>query len=327
MKDTRSELISVIIPVYNVEKYLDRCIKSVINQTYETIEIILIDDGSTDKSLEICYKYLNKDNRIKVFHKENGGLSSARNYGIDVATGKYLTFIDSDDDIEKDYVEYLYNLMKKYNTKMSICSYSIIKNKITNFGINLEEKLLSTEECLDNLLCEKGFTVSACAKMYHKNLFKNIRYPLNKLCEDNGTTYKLIMECNNIAYGNESKYNYYIHNNSITTSEFNLRKLDLIELVDIMCDDIIKKFPNLINSVEKRRTSSRFSILRQILESKNSKKYINIQKDIIKYLKNKNKTIIINPKSDIRDKLAIILLMINKNLFKLGWKIYLKFIK
>lgn len=327
MKDTHNELISIIIPVYNVEKYLDRCIKSVINQTYKNIEIILIDDGSTDKSLDICYNYLEQDNRIKVFHKENGGLSSARNYGIDVATGKYLTFIDSDDEIEKDYIEYLYNLIKKYDTKMSICSYSVIKNNITDFGLNLCEKLLTTEECLDNLLCEKGFTVSACAKMYEKDLFKNIRYPLNKLCEDNGTTYKLIMECNNIAYGNESKYNYYIHDNSITTSEFNLRKLDLIELVDTMCDDIIKRFPDLINSVEKRRNSARFSILRQMLESKNSNNYINIQKDIIKYLKSKKKKIITNPKSDKKDKLAIVLLMINKNLFKLGWKIYLKFIK
>ena len=327
MKDTHNELISIIIPVYNVEKYLDRCIKSVINQTYKNIEIILIDDGSTDKSLDICYNYLEQDNRIKVFHKENGGLSSARNYGINSSNGKYLTFIDSDDDIEKDYIEYLYNLIKKYGTKMSICSYSVIKNNITNFGLNLDEKLLSTEECLDNLLCENGFTVSACAKMYDKNLFKNIKYPLNKLCEDNGTTYKLIMQCKNIAYGNESKYNYYINDNSITTSNFNLRKMDLIELVDVMCDDIMKEYPNLIYSVEKKKINSRFSILRQILESQNNNEYNYIQKEIIKFLKNKKKEIFENPKCDKKDKVAIILLLINKNLFKLGWKIYLKFIK
>lgn len=318
------ELISVIIPVYNVQKYLEKCLNSVLNQTYKNLEILLIDDGSTDNSGKICEEYKLKDSRIKVLHKTNGGLSSARNYGIEASKGIYITFIDSDDDIEEDYIEYLYKLLKKYHTKMSICSYNVIKNNKTNLGINLEEKLLSTEECLDNLLCEKGFTVSACAKMYEKNLFNNITFPLNKLCEDNGTTYKLIMKCPNIAYGNQAKYNYYIHNNSITTSSFNIKKLDLIELVDIMGEDIIKEYPNLINSVEKKKSSARFSILRQILESKNRKEYNYIEKEIIKYLKNKKKKILNNPKSTKKDKIAIILLLINKNIFKIGWKIYLK---
>lgn len=318
------ELISVIIPVYNVQKYLEKCLNSVLNQTYKNLEILLIDDGSTDNSSKICEEYKLKDSRIKVFHKENGGLSSARNYGIKEAKGIYITFIDSDDDIEEDYIEYLYKLLKKYNTKMSICSYNVIKNNKTNLGINLEEKLLSTEECLDNLLCEKGFTVSACAKMYEKKLFDDITFPLNKLCEDNGTTYKLIMKCSNIAYGNQAKYNYYIHNNSITTSSFNIKKLDLIELVDTMGEDIIKKYPNLINSVEKKKCNARFSILRQILENKNNKEYDYIRKDIIKYLKNKKKKILSNPKSTKKDKIAIILLLINENIFRIGWKVYLK---
>lgn len=318
------DLVSVIIPVYNVEDYLDNCINSVINQSYKNLEIILVDDGSTDSCSKKCDNWRKKDKRIKVIHKENGGLSSARNVGIDLSTGSYITFIDSDDDIEYDYIEYLYSLIKKYNAKMSICSYSVIKNKVTNWGINLEEKNLSTVECLDNLLCEKGFSVSACAKMYEKTLFDDIIFPDGKVCEDNGTTYKLIMKCANIAYGNKSKYNYYIHDNSITTSSFNEKKLDLIELVDAMCEEIMKVYPELINSVEKKKCSARFSILRQILESKNSNEYNHIQKDVIKYLKKNKKNIFYNPKSSKRDKIAIILLLINKNLFNYCWKIYSK---
>lgn len=326
MKDIHSELISVIVPVYNVEQYLKKCIDSIIAQTYENIEIILIDDGSTDNSGTICDDYKIKNPKIRVFHKINGGLSSARNLGIEKSKGKYLTFVDSDDTIEKDYIEYLYNLIKKYNTEMSICSYNVIKNKKIDFGKNLEEELLSTEKCLYRLLCEKGFTISACAKMYNKTLFDNIRFPLNKLCEDNGTTYKLIMKCPTIAYGNIAKYNYLIRKDSITTSSFNIKKMDLIELVDMMCDDIYNKYPSLEDVILKKRNNARFSILRQLLEEDNTR-YLNIQNEIINYLKNNYHQIIKNKESDFKDKIGIVLLKIDKKMFRFGWKIYMKFFK
>ena len=117
----KQDLISVIVPVYNVENYLKRCLDSIINQTYQNIEIILIDDGSTDNSGNLCEDYKKIDNRIKVVHKTNGGLSDARNTGIKKAKGKYITFVDSDDYVEYDYVEYLYNLIKKYDTNISFC--------------------------------------------------------------------------------------------------------------------------------------------------------------------------------------------------------------
>lgn len=322
-----NELISVIVPVYNVEKYLKQCVNSIIKQTYTNIEIILIDDGSTDNSAHICDEFAQIDPRIKVFHKANGGLSSARNEGIKKSKGKYLTFIDSDDDISEDYVSYLYGLIKKYKVKLSICPYSVVnikknKTKIFNLGENYKEEKLNTEECLKRLLCEKGFSVSACAKLYEKSLFKNVEFPIGKLCEDNGTTYKLIMKCNNIIYGNKSKYNYYKRDNSIMNSKFNIKKLDLIELTDQMCTDIISAYPNIKTAAEKKRNHARLSVLRQMINSEENQKIIKIRKEIINYLLNNKKQILQNKYSEKREKIAIITLSINYKLFKYIWKFY-----
>lgn len=320
-------LISIIVPVYNVEKYLNKCIDSIINQSYKNIEIILVNDGSKDNSSKICDNYINVDNRIKVFHKTNGGLSSARNCGINNSSGEYITFIDSDDNIETYYVEYLYSLIKKYKTKMSIAAYTVIsKKRKKNIGKGYIEELLTTENALSRLLCENGFTVSACAKLYKKSLFNNIKFPEGKLCEDNETTYKLIMKCKEIAYGNKSIYNYYKRDNSIMTSNFNLKKLDLIELTDIMCKDIISKYPNLINETNKRIFNSRFSILRQMIYIDN-KSILKIEKEkekIIKFLLKNKKIILSNEKSSIKDKIAIFSLSISYDFFALIWRLYKK---
>ena len=320
----KKDLISIVIPIYNVEQYLENCINSVLKQTYSNIEIILVDDGSPDNCGKICDLYKKKDCRIKVVHKQNGGLSDARNCGILNSTGKYVTFIDSDDDITQDYIEYLYNLIKKYKTKMSICSFNTVtSNKIINNGKKYSEELLNTEECLDRLLCSKGFNVSACAKMYDLSLFDNISFPKGKICEDNGTTYKLIIKCDNIAYGNKSKYNYYMRDASIMTSSFNINRLALINFTDEMADIVLKKYPNLSKATEKRQIESRFSILRQIVVLKTNE-FKEIEKDIIDYLKEHKKALFTNKKLAVRDKFAYITLLINKRLFKLSWKLYCK---
>lgn len=319
------DLISVIIPVYNVEKYLRQCINSVINQTYHNIEIILVDDGSPDNCGKICEEYAQKDSRIKVIHKKNGGLSDARNAGIEIATGKYITFIDSDDDIVKEYVEYLYGLLSKNKTKMSIGSYSVIsKEKKINIGEGYTEKVLTTEECLERMLCEEGFSISSCAKLYSKELFDNVEFPKGKLNEDNGTTYKLILQCEKISFGNKSIYNYYKRDNSIMTSKFNLKKLDLIELTDEMCDTIDEKYPNLKDSTDKKRVTARFSILRQMLVEKLDDEQKIKAKEMEKYIKERKKEILKNEKMGKRDKVALITLILGKSFFAFSWKVYCK---
>jgi len=319
----KEELISVVIPVYNVEKYLDNCLTSVLNQTYQNIEILLVDDGSTDESGKICDLYAKKDERIIVFHKTNGGLSSARNYGLEKSKGKYITFIDSDDDIENDYIEYLYYLLKRYHTDMSICSYSIVeREEKKSIGEKYSEVLLTTEECLERMLNDKGFTVSACAKLYKKTLFNEVLFPEKKLCEDNGTTYKIIMQCNNIAYGPESKYNYYKRENSIMTSNFNRRKLDLIELTEEMCDKIDSKFPSLKEATERRRSYARFSVLRQMGNTKLDNELNTEKEKIIDELKKNKEKLFRNSNSSLRDKAAMISLLFGNNVFNFSWKFY-----
>ncbi len=321
-----SDLISVIVPIYNVEKYLNRCIDSILNQTFTNLEIILINDGSTDDSGKICNEYLKKDKRIKVYHKSNGGLSSARNEGINRAKGKYVTFIDSDDNIESDYVMQLYNLIKKYDVDLSITPYNVIydKKKI-NIGDKYPECVMTTSECLDRLLCGAGFDVSACAKLYLRKLFKNISFPEGKLYEDNGTTYKLVMKCKKIAYNNKAGYNYYIREDSITTQEFNERKLDLLEMVDNMCNSIIAEYPDLFDAVLKKRIEANLSIYRQIVfvKSDDLKK---IKKEIKEYLLSKRNLLFRKSKLSFRDKVGLLSLQFGDCFFKTSWKCY-SFIK
>lgn len=318
-------LISVIVPIYNVEKYLKQCIESIINQTYKNIEILLIDDGSTDNCGKICDEYEKKYNKIKVFHKENGGLSDARNYGIERANGDYITFIDSDDNVTDDYVEYLYNLICKYDAKMSIASYSVVSHeKVIDLSKGFKEELLTTEEALRRMLSEKGFTVSSASKMFKKEILDDIRFPYGKLCEDNGTIYKAIMKCDKIPYGNKSIYNYYKRENSIMTSKFNKGRLDLLEMVDNMSSDIIAVYPDLKDTVEKKQITSRFSILRQMLVEKLNEEEKNIERNIEKYVKDRKKEILKGKQYDKRDKFAMISLLLGRKFFAFSWKVYCK---
>ena len=319
------DMISVVVPIYNVEKYIRKCIDSIKKQTYRNIEIILVDDGSPDKCGEICDEYAESDKRIKVIHKRNGGLSDARNVGIDIAKGKYITFVDSDDYVEEDYVMYLYSLIKKYNTEMSICSYYVedYKNKRIDLGAKYQEKALEKIECISRMLCENGFAVSAWAKMYNLELFQDIRYPVGKLCEDNGTTYKLIEQCDLIAYGNESKYIYIKREDSIMNSKFSKKKLDLIELTDKMAEDLYPKFPELQDVVIKRKIQSRFSIIRQILFSEYDEANIKIAKDLRKEIvKGYGKQFFTNSKLDKRDRVAFVSILLGIKVYKLNWSLY-----
>ncbi len=316
------DLISVIVPVYNVEKYVKKCIESIVNQTYKNLQIILIDDGSKDKSGDICDNYAKSDSRILVVHKSNGGLSDARNKGIKVAKGKYITFIDSDDYIDIDYIEYLYNLIKKYNTKISFCKYEMIYEEKLNktHNKNEDEKLLSKVEAFEDILYAKNFEVSAWAKMYLKELFNNVEYPKGKLFEDNATTYKLIDKVENVSVGFASKYYYIKRKNSITNRTFSKEQAYLIKAVDDMCL-YLDKYDELKDACNRKRYWARISTLNRMINAKerNKKSEKDLRKDIMNY-----KSILFDKKSSVRDKLALILLIFGIQFYKLVWNIYEK---
>ena len=190
---TDKSLVSVITPVYNAEQYLNKCIQSVLEQTYSNIEFILIDDGSTDSSSEICDKYATQDNRIKVIHKANGGVSSARNVGLDVASGDYITWLDSDDYLEPTMIEKVLSAMQAHNKKVGMCNYKNItvhNNESVRYKDITGERVYSRETMVGFILAV-GLTPVLWANIMERSLYEGIRFPKGRLFEDVSTTYKL----------------------------------------------------------------------------------------------------------------------------------------
>lgn len=314
--------ISVVLPIYNVKEYLEKCVKTVCNQTYTNLEIILVDDGSTDGCAEICDELQKTDARIKVIHKVNGGLSDARNVGTMQATGEYISYIDSDDYVKPTYIEYLYKLIKKYGCKMSLCTHIISHENGNNDEIgDGTDELLSAEKCLERMLYHDVIDTSAWAKLYHIDLAKKFLYPKGKLFEDIGNTYRFFIESGKIACGYEPQYYYMIRSNSIVTGSFNMRKLDLLEMTDQMAEDVVRVYPSLKDAVLRRRVYARFSTLNQM---KNTKDHVEVRNDLIHFIKAHKAEVMRNPKAPKRDKFAIILLDMGYPFYKFCWNLKTK---
>ena len=280
--------VSVIIPVYNVEAYIRDCVESVVNQTYCNLEIILVDDGSTDQSGKICDKLKETDKRIFVIHKANGGLSDARNAGIDAATGKYITFIDSDDFVAVNYVEYLLGLIKEYNADISVCEYKeTFSRNIEEYKIEKDEKrIFDGKEGTLNLLYQKNFTSSACAKMYKTELFSDVRFPKGKLHEDVAVMYLLFMNSKRISKGEEVLYFYYQRKGSIVNSEFNSRRMDYLTHTKQIIEKMKKIDVALWKAAVSRHISACFQILFSMPNNKVKEKYgLFIWKEVKQYRK------------------------------------------
>ena len=322
------ELISIIVPIYNVEKYLEKCINSIINQTYKNLEIILVNDGSKDSSKDICEKFLKIDNRIIVVHKENEGLSEARNVGINIAKGKYIGFIDSDDYIEADMFERLYNNIKKNNADISICNIveeneqgKIIKTYIRENDNVIE---LNKIEALKKLIMDQEVTNHACNKLYKKDLFCNIKYPFSRKMEDMATTYKLFDLANKIVVDSSIGYHYIQRSDSIM-GNINKELIEHYELAVKEKDEYLyDKYPELresieieeINSIKTLFYYSVFADLKEIYNSEKYKRYLlEYRKKYKKYTKEIFKTI------NNSAKIAYELLYRNLILFKIYIKI------
>ena len=210
--------ISVIVPIYNVEKYLNRCIDSITNQTYKNLEIILVDDGSPDNCGKICDEYAGNDSRIRVVHKANGGSSSARNAGLDIMTGEYVMFVDSDDYIAPDCVEYLFGLMDRFSAKICIGDYEATDSGRYEFGQNPERvEQISGKEAVERQFGKDTLQyVSPCAKLYARRLFAKLRFPEGRLIDDEGTMYRALYACDKVVVSKRVVYAYYYNSESIT---------------------------------------------------------------------------------------------------------------
>lgn len=271
-----NEVVSIIVPVYNVDKYLEKCVYSLLKQSYKDIEIILIDDGSTDNSGKICDRFSNMDERVIVVHKENGGLSDARNVALDIATGKYVTFVDSDDYIKDDYVRYLYLLIEKYDADISICEFDYMDElgvRINHPLANHKEMVFDQEKALKKLLAQKLYTNSSSGKLFKMEYFADIRYPLGKLYEDTLTIYKLFFKAKKISFGARPLYCYIYHNQSISKSGFSSKQMECIYNSEIMIEDILKKYPTLKNDCKCRLLDPCVGMLKKVSKEKQPKEY------------------------------------------------------
>jgi glycosyltransferase involved in cell wall biosynthesis len=209
------KIISVIVPVYNVEQYLSKCLDSILGQTFSDFELILVNDGSSDLSGKLCEKYAETDNRIKVIHQKNGGLSKARNSGIDVASGNYLAFIDSDDWVNENMLMEMYQQAKQNNADIVIAGHYIVELDGTIEICNRlnKQRLLSRLEATSLILADDEINSFAWDKMYKKELFEGIRYPENRVFEDTATTYKLFNKAN-VFVQMDRAYYYYLRRES-----------------------------------------------------------------------------------------------------------------
>ncbi len=223
------DLISVIVPVYKVAAYLDRCVASIVNQTYSNLEIILVDDGSPDNCGAMCDAWAEKDSRIKVIHKENGGLSDARNAGMETATGEYIAFVDSDDWLHLEYISLLYQAAKMYGVSLSACDYMVTSGKCA--ADSADEPVFerhTAAEALVMLTNNRGYRAVAWNKLYHRSLLEGEQYPVGRYHEDEFFTYRIIDKAESLVYVHAPLYYYFQRAGSIMQS-VSVKHLDALD--------------------------------------------------------------------------------------------------
>lgn len=315
--------ISVIIPIYNVEKYLRKCVDSIIEQTYKNLEIILVDDESPDGCPAICDEYKLKDPRIKVIHQKNMGLSGARNSGIDIATGEYIIFHDSDDTLEETCIEKMYNVLKKYNTRLSICGryYEFEDGKKICKYSEIFEKKYEFEDAIEEMNKFYYFDMSACGKLYDISLFNSLRFPVGKLSEDYFVMYKLFEEAKEISYTSEPLYNYLQRQNSISKN----KKINdqIIEAAYNQMVDLENYSDRMKSIVHVAYASSYLTVVNLYIKQK-----VKFPIDLLKAYREKIKENFIYIKKyrgiSKAKKIQFYLFMLNKQLYIISFKIYKK---
>ena len=248
------DLISIIIPVYNVEEYIKECLDSLLNQTYKNIEIIIVDDGSKDGSGNICDEYAKKDNRIKVIHKENGGVSKARNVGLDIATGKYITFLDSDDYLFKEGIEALYNLCIENQADISIAGVQDVENGKETRKNPEFHCVFDREGVLKAFLEERFFQCVIWAKMYKRGLIGNERFNEDiTIAEDFEFLHRVLKKVNKVALDTSKMVYYYrVRVGSLMRQKYNKKFENEILLAENVLEDVKTNFPKIEDSAIRR---------------------------------------------------------------------------
>ena len=259
--------ISVIVPVYKVEKYLDRCIESIVNQTYPDFELILVDDGSPDGSPILCDKWAEKDSRVHVIHKKNGGASSARNAGLKIAKGNWIAFADSDDWLDRTALKTLYDLANQYNVPMAIGGMRVVQ-KYTDASIVMKQnaKVLSNADLMSRFFRLNGEpdTHSVCGTIIRRDILEDYSFIEGRMNEDVETCYYLARKCEAAVYTDAPLYNYFKNIEGVTNSGFSKKKLDLLDIWDIVQKQVEQFTPGYSYACEMNCKRARFTLLTQM---------------------------------------------------------------
>lgn len=317
-----NDLISIVVPVYNTSLYLNRCLDSIINQSYNNLEVILVDDGSVDNSSLICMEYVKKDARFKYFKQKNGGAASARNFGINASSGKYIGFVDSDDVIHEDMFLTLYNNIIENDADLSICEVTRFSDS-PSFTTDNKVEVYSKEEALKILLEDKKICSYSVNKLCKLELIKDIEYPVGKLQEDVGTVYKFITNSSKIVYTCSKLYGYFTRSDSVTNTLNSKFIYDYFEMVEKRYNDLldldITDYLKLNKANVILGSFIDLSLNRRLLSDKTFKNYMDNKLIELKKLNKEIKNI--NTK---KHNLLISILLFDKNIFFVLMKYYLR---
>lgn len=303
-------LVSVIIPVYMVEKYIDDCIKSIVEQTYTNIEIILVNDGSKDLCPQICDEWEKRDSRIKVIHKRNGGLSDARNAGLDKSRGEYIAFLDSDDFVSPKWIEEMLDAALNYDADVVVCGRYIYRDGEC-FPVHClsELKLFSPEQAIREILLGRQIEEATWDKLYRKELFCYRRFPVGEINEDVVTIPYIIEQCKTICHVGTPLYYYRQTATGITKSRYNMKKSVYIKHIKEIKNFVEKKYPQLKYEVSVFMGRYSYALLLQLsLNKTDCKKYKNDYKIYLKFLRQNTRNLLKADHVSAKDKIQILLI-------------------
>lgn len=307
--------ISVVIPIYNVEKYLRKCVDSVLSQTISNYEIILVDDGSPDGCPAICDAYAAKYPNVIALHKANGGLSDARNYGVQHASADYVVFVDSDDYVDPEYLESLWKLHVKYGADIAV--QGVIREteagKTLHIYRSTKEAIVDSETAVEKMCIGQQVSIFAYAKLYPKQFLLRSPYPVGKLHEDIFTTYRLFDQCKVIALGKDSFYHYLIRQGSIVNSTFTQRHMDSIQGVKELITFVEQKYPAIRSTANIRMAIEVNSLIHRAVQSE---RFYEVRENALKELQGKWHIVLYTTKLSMKIKLQLMLCRVSANVYK-----------
>ncbi len=321
-------MISVLVPVYNVEKYLRRCLDSILAQTYTDYEVVLVDDGSTDQSGALCDAYAAEHDCIRVIHQKNAGLAQVRNVSVAAARGEYITFVDSDDAVEPQLLETLMRDLRETGSDISICSWSEVSDDGARTELSWDHKekgfqVWETDQAVRSLLYQKGIDNNMWGKLYASAVLKDVVFPAGKIYEDIAVAYQIFLKAKRVCYRPEALYRYTCNTSGISQSVFTPKRMDLIDMAEGMYSDVEKRFPDYRSAARSRLLRAYIHVYLQIPGRADFKPY---KSRVCEGIRNNCRAVAGDPEAKRGTRMAALLACVNPVLLRWlnRWKAHAK---